>query len=82
MFSRKAWQRAYEPSHEVLRQLNHLGRSPPNFPDQLTSIFSTEEYKNLDTLRDLKSKDRAWLIEHLDNVCVCDSLHLLPTDLA
>lgn len=81
MSSQEALQRAYEPSRGVLQQLNRLERSSPNYPDQLTSIFSTEEYKNLYYFRGkIESKDKAWLMEHLDNVCVCISLYPLSTE--
>ena len=73
-------QPVYEPSHRVLQQLNRLEQSSPDFPNQLTSIFSTKEYKNPDLFPELESEDKAWLIEHLENVCVSVSLYPLHAE--
>ena len=81
MSSQEALQRAYEPSRRVLRQFNRLERSSPNFPDRLTSIFSTEEYQNLHySGEEIESEDQAWLIDYLGNVCVYISLYPLSTE--
>ena len=70
MSPRKAQQQIREPSHEVLQQLNSLERSSPDFPDQLISLLSREDYKDLASVDGAQSEDRVWFIEYLDNVCV------------
>ena len=70
MSSRKAQQQVHEPSHEVLQQLNSLERSSPDFPDQLISLLSRQDYKDLATADGAQSEDRVWFIEYLDNVCM------------
>ena len=70
MPSPKAQQQVYEPSHNVLQQLNQLKRPSPNFPNQLTNLLSREEYEHPTLLHKFCDEDRAWLIEYLDNVRV------------
>lgn len=82
MPSPKAQQQVYEPSHNVLQQLNQLKRSSPDFPNQLTNLLSREEYEHPTLLHKFYDEDRAWLIEYLDNVRVRFSLYPLSTERA
>ena len=65
------WIDKHEPSHKVLQEINHLEKSSPNFPDRLTSILSSNKYEDPSFFARVQSEDRVWLIEYLDNVCVC-----------
>lgn len=70
MFTRKAQQPAYEPSHDVLQQLNRLQRPSRKFPNRLIDLLSREEYEDPSFFEGVRGEDRSWLIEYLDNVCV------------
>jgi hypothetical protein len=70
MSSPKAQRPVYKPSHEVLQELDRLERSSPNFPDQLASLLSRENFQDWDVCKSLREEDAVWLIEYLDNVCV------------
>ena len=54
------------PTSAVLRQLNHLNRSSPEFHDQLSNALYGEEYQQC--VRNLQNDDLAWLVEYLDKV--------------
>lgn len=69
------------PSNKVLRELNRLQRSSPNFPNLLVNLLRIEERKAPGFFYNLHSKDKVWLIEYLDNVCVfCRVYSLLSLD--
>jgi hypothetical protein len=74
---RKALRLVYKPSDEILLELDHLERSSPNFPDRLINVLSRENLVRHEFLASLRGGDNAWLIEYLDNVCVCVTV-LLP----
>ena len=70
MSSRIDGPQVYKPSHDILQQLYRLKRSSPDFPNQLTSFLSGQEYEHLIFTDSLSNGDRAWLLEYLDNVRV------------
>jgi hypothetical protein len=70
MSSPKAQRPVYKPSHETLQELDRLERSSPNFPDQLASLLSREDFIRWDVGKSFQNEDAVWLIEYLDNVCV------------
>ena len=89
MFSRIVRRRVYKPSddilqhipsHDILRQLDRLKRSSPDFPNQLTNLLSGQEYKRPISTDALCDEDRAWLVEYLNNVRVFFSLYPLSTE--
>ncbi|KAF9791269.1 kinase-like domain-containing protein [Thelephora terrestris] len=77
---RKALRLVYKPSDEILLELDHLERSSPNFPDRLINVLSRENLVRHEFLARLRGGDNAWLIEYLDNVCVCVRLYSFHTE--
>jgi len=65
------------PLPEILRQLERLDRSSPWFPGELTDLLRGEAYKGC--VPNLQDEDATWLVEYLDNVCLCIALYLLST---
>ena len=59
----------------ILQQLGCLDKSLPQFPDQLTSLLHEKAYK--DCIQKLRDDNVVWLVEYLDNVCLC--VALLPS---
>lgn len=80
MSSRKVLQLVYDPSHDILQQLNNLKRSLPDFPDQLIDLLSRKEYESPIFSDRFRDKDRTWLVEYLDKVRVPLSLHPVSTE--
>ena len=54
------------PSSPVLRQLDRLNRSSPDFHDQLSGIVYGEEYKQC--VPNLQDDELVWLVDYLDRV--------------
>ncbi|KAF9791946.1 kinase-like domain-containing protein, partial [Thelephora terrestris] len=67
MSSPTAQQPAYKPSHKALQELDRLERSSLDFPDQLASFLSREDFQDYDVCKSLRDEDAAWLIDYLDN---------------
>jgi hypothetical protein len=54
------------PGSPVLRQLDRLNRSSPDFHDQLSGIVYGEEYKQC--VPNLQDDELVWLVDYLDRV--------------
>jgi hypothetical protein len=57
------------PLSDTLQRFNDLDKSSPRFPDQLIGLLSREEHGTRVT--ELPGEDAAWLINYLDEVCLC-----------
>ncbi|KAF9792023.1 kinase-like domain-containing protein [Thelephora terrestris] len=67
MPSPKAQRPVFKPSDDALQELDRLKRFSPNFPDQLASLLSRENFQDWDVCKSLREEDAVWLIEYLDN---------------
>ena len=52
------------PTLPVLQQLGCLDSSSSNFQDQLTTVLSGQEYKEI--IPNLRGSDLIWFVNHLD----------------
>ena len=64
---------------DVLRRFKSFDKSSPQFPDQLMDLLSGEEYKSRVTR--FQDEEVAWIVDYLDNVCVCVALYLFAAEL-
>ena len=54
------------PISPALQQLNSLGRSSPDFHDQLRSVLYGKEY--VQCVSNLEDDDLTWLVNYLDEI--------------
>lgn len=54
---------------DIIQEFKKLDTSSSLFPDQLTSLLYKKEYK--DCIPNLPDEDVVWLVNYLDDVCLC-----------